>query len=141
MRRKEGVTMKTVFRDKHNMECIFTDEGIIFCDNRRDVFYPYGGLDSINLSLLGVMQAVCNKQVCCFNSGRQDKAEMKKMVQFAKDAREKMPMGEPVTIEKASLQVDESLPAEEQLKQFKAMFVQGMMSKAQYDLKKKILQD
>ena len=131
--------MKTVFHDKHNMECIFTDEGVTFCDSRRDIFYPYGCLDSLELSFLGIMQAVCRSQVCCFNVSHKDRAEVKKLIAFARGEMASHSSGRPVIIEKYQVHVDENLPAEEQLKQFKAMFVQGILSKEQYDLKKRLL--
>ena len=131
--------MKKVFHDKNGMECIFNDDGVLFCDKLRRIYYPYGCLDSINISLLGVMQAVCRSQVCCIAVAHRDKAEAKEMVRFAREAMKTAPNANAVVLDLAKCNVDQSLPNEEQLKQYKALFVQGILSKEEYDLQKRFL--
>ena len=131
--------MSKVFHDKFQMECTFWEDGISFCNVRRNVFYPYGSLDTLNLSLLGVMQAVSHSLVCCFTVDRKDKAEIKELVKKAKEAMKTAPDGEAVVLDLDNLPVDQTQSAENQLKQYKALFVQGVISKAQFDLMKKLL--
>ena len=136
---KRSVEMMKVYRDKFQMECSFTEEGIYFCNSRRNVYFPYGCLDSLSLSFLGVMQAVSRAQVCCFTVSRPDKAEIKELVQKAKEAMKSASRTEPVIVDLDKLPVEGSLPAEEQLKQYKALYVQGMLSRDQFNLMKTVL--
>lgn len=129
--------MKKVYRDKFQMECSFTEEGIYFCNSRRDVYFPYGCLDS--LSLLGVMQAVSHAQVCCFTVFREDKAEIKELVKKAREAMKKAPKADPVVVDLDKLPVDGNLSEEEKQKQYKALCVQGVLSRDQYRLLKEVL--
>ena len=131
--------MSKVFHDKFQMECTFWEDGISFCNVRRNVFYPYGSLDTLSLSLLGVMQAVSHSLVCCFTVDRKDKAEIKDLVKQAREAMKTAPAGEAVVLDLDNLPVDHSGSAEDQLKQYKALFVQGVISKPQYDMMKKLL--
>lgn len=134
--------MKKVFQDKNKMECVFTDEGITFCDSRREIYYPFGALDSLELSLLGVMQAVCHAQVCCFSVPFKDRAEFKECYKMAREAMKTAPRAEAVVIDRTQQNsVDRNLPPEEQLKQYKAQFVQGKISKDQYDAMKRLLKN
>ena len=132
--------MEKVFHDKYQMTCIFTDEGIIFSNVMKDVYFPYGCLDSLNLSLLGIMQAVSRAQVCCFTVAKEDKAEIKELVKRGKAAMKSSPAAEPVVLDLTPLHVDGSLPAEDQLKAYKAHYVQGVISRDQFNLKKRLLQ-
>ena len=131
--------MKKDFTDKFQMECTFTEEGIYFCNSRRDVYFPYDCMDSLSLSLLGVMQAVSHAQVCCFTVSRQDKAEIRELVKKAKEAMKTAPKADPVVVDLEKLPVDGTLPAEEKLKQYKALYVQGVLSRDQYQLMKEVL--
>ena len=131
--------MKKVYRDKFQMECSFTEEGIYFCNSRRDVYFPYGCLDSLSLSLLGVMQAVSHAQVCCFTVSREDKAEIRELVKKGREAMKKAPKADPVVVDLDKLPVDVNLPAEEKQKQYKALYVQGVLSREQYRLLKEAL--
>ena len=131
--------MSKVFHDKFQMECSFTEEGITFCNSKRSVYFPYGCLDSLNLSFLGVMQAMSRAQVCCFTVEKQDKAEIKDLVKKAREAMKTAARAEAVIIDHEQIHVDQSLSPEEQLKQYKAQFVQGVLSKDQYDFMKKKL--
>ena len=131
--------MMKVYRDKFQMECSFTEEGIYFCNSRRNVYFPYGSLDSLSLSFLGVMQAVSHSQVCCFTVSRPDKAEIKDLVQKAKEAMKKASRTEAVIVDLDKLPVETGLSQEEQLKQYKALYVQGMLSRDQFNLMKAVL--
>ena len=131
--------MKKVFQDKYRMECTFSDAGILFRNSRRVTYYPYGCLESINLSFMGVMQAVSRAQVCCFIVSRENKAEIKELLKKTRAAMQSAPAAEPVVVDLEKLPVDQSLPAEEQLQQFKTLYVQGVITKDQQRLMKEIL--
>ena len=51
--------MNRKFENKANMVVLFTDTGIIFSDPRNAVSFPYGCIDTIKISLLGVLQVLC----------------------------------------------------------------------------------
>ena len=132
--------MKKTFTNRTGMECTFTDEGITFLDKNREIYYPYGGLDSIAMSLLGILQAVCQGQVCTFAVNHQDRKEVKELIKTAKAAKETAPYGDPVVVNFTQRDdIPADLPAEEQLKRYKALFVQGAISKEEYDARKRIL--
>ena len=132
--------MAKVFKDKFQMSCMFTEEGIYFSYVKKDVYFPYGCLDSLNMSLLGVIQAVSRAQVCCFTAGKADKAELKELIKQGKNAMKTASGAEPVVLDFSKVDVDPDLPKEERLKQFKARFVQGMITKEQFNLEKKLLE-
>ena len=123
------------------MKCIFAEDGILFSNSKRDVFFPHGCLDSLNMSLLGVMQAVSRAHVCCFTAERQDKAEIKLLMKQAKVAMKTAPAAEPVVVDLENLGMDSSLAPEDRLKQVKGLFVQGVISKEAYDLEKRLLKN
>ena len=131
--------MSKVFKDKFQMECSFGTEGVSFCNSKRDIYFPYGCIDSLNLSFLGVLQAVSRGHVCCFTVGREDKAEIKDLVKKAKEAMKSAPIAEPVVVELEQLGLGTGLSAEEQMKQYKAMYVQGVLSREQFDFMKRKL--
>ena len=131
--------MRKVFTDKFQMTCIFEDQGIIFSNVKRDVYFPFGCLDSLNMSLLGIIQAVSRSQVCCFTVKKEDKAELKELVKQGKAAMRAASGEEAVIVNKSSEDVDPALPKEEQLKLFKAQYVQGVITREQFNLEKKIL--
>ena len=133
--------MKKVFRDKNQLECIFTEEGISFYGAKQEVSVPYGAIDSINMSLLGILQVTHRAQVFTFTVARGDKAEMKEMIRYAREAMGTAPKEELKIIDRSAQAglVDSSLPPEEQLKQYKTLFIQGQISKDEYDLKKRQL--
>ena len=136
--------MKQAFKNSSQVECIFTDEGVTFYGAQQQVYMPYGCLDSIKMSLLGVLQATSGKQICSFAVDRKDRAAVKEMLQYARKAMETAPRAETLLIDltkKADKdKVSADLPAEEQLKLYKAQFVQGIISKEEYDVKKRQLQ-
>ena len=131
--------MSKVFYDKYQMACSFWQDGVAFCNSKREVFYPYGCLDSLNMSLLGIIQAKSRAQVCCFAVKREDKAELKALVKDAQQRMKDAARAEPVVLELSELPVDSSLPAEEQLKQYKSLYVQGVLTKEQFSFQKKLL--
>ena len=137
--------MQKKFIDKFHMTCIFLDDGIFFSNSLKDVYYPHGCLDSLNISLLGVMQAVSRAHVCCFTIAKEDRAEIRQLVKQAKEAMKTAPSAEPVVVDKSRKNsgelVDETLPREEQRRLYKSQFVRGVISKPQYDLYRKLLAD
>lgn len=76
--------MKTVFANSGGVQCIFTDEGLTFSGNGQEVYYPYGSLDTVKISLMGVLQASCRTRVCSFAVDRKDRAKAKEMIQYAR---------------------------------------------------------
>ena len=135
--------MKYTFQNKHGVECIFTDEGVTFYGAMQEVFYPFGSIDTINLSLLGVLQVAHRSQVCSFAVERGDRARVKELVRNAKAAMKTAPKAEvqfvDLTQKSEKDVISPKLPPEEQLKQYKAQFIQGILSKEEYDLKKRRL--
>ena len=131
--------MEKAYYDRFKMMCMVTEEGILFSNSLRDVYYPYGCIDSLNLSLLGVLQVVSRAHVCCFTASREDKAEIKALVKQAKAAMKQAAPAEPVVLEQDTLGLDPRTSPDLQLQQLKAMFVQGVISKEVYDLKKRLL--
>ena len=135
--------MKKVFRNSSKLECIFTEEGITFYGAEQEVYFPYGCIDSIKMSFMGVLQATCHTKICCFAVDRADKSAMKEMVKFAKEAMVSAPKAEPQVIDLTHKSEAETVPAdlppEEQLKRYKALFIQGILSKEEYDAKKRQL--
>ena len=137
--------MKKSFKNSSHVECIFTDEGITFYGDQQEVFFPYGCIDSIKLSLFGILQATCGTQICSFAVDHKEKAEMKEMVKYAKDAMATAPKAEPQIIDLTKKDekdiVSSDLSPEEQLKQYKAQFIQGIISKEEYDARKRQLKN
>ena len=135
--------MKKVFTNSNQVKCVFTDGGITFCGPTQEVYMPYGCIDSIHVSLLGLLQAVHHTMICSFSVDHKDKAELKKMVKYAQEAMKTAPKEEmkviDVTRGSAAGQVSADLSPEEQLKQYKQLFIQGAISKDEYDAKKRLL--
>ena len=134
--------MKKEFQDAHGLQCIFTDEGVTFDDKQQEIYMPYGSLDMIRISMLGVLQATSHATACNFAVARADRAEAKEMVKFARAAMETAPRAELQKFDHSKderLNVSADLSPEEQLRRYKQLFVQGAISKAEYDLKKQQL--
>ena len=132
--------MKKIFTNPTRVQCLIDDDGISFYGGDQEVFFPYGSIDTLHMSILGVLQVTHRAQVCNFAVNRADRAEMKEAFAFAKEANQKAPAREPEFIKiRQEAQVPVDLPVEEQLKQYKTLFVQGAISKAEYDAKKRLL--
>ena len=132
--------MKKSFVNPDRVEVIFTEEGVTFYGAQQDIFFPYGCLDTVRMSLLGVLQVVSRSSVACFAVNRADRAEMKKMVAYAKEAMKTAPKDTVKVIDlNQETQVSAALSPEEQLKQYKTLFIQGAISKQEYDVKKRQL--
>ena len=132
--------MRKSFKNPDRVEVIFTEEGVTFYGAQQDVHFPYGCLDTVRLSLLGVLQVVSKSSVACFAVNRADRAEMKKMVAYARNAMKTAPKASVEVVDLSQeAQVSGELPPEEQLKQYKALFIQGAISKQEYDLRKRQL--
>ena len=91
-----------------------------------------------------MLQATCHTQICSFAVDHKDRAEMKEMIRYAREAMQTAPRAEmqlfDLTKKAEKDRVSADLPAEEQLKQYKAQFIQGIISKDEYDAKKRQLQ-
>ena len=135
--------MTTLLKNASRQECVFTDEGVTFYGVKQEVYMPYGCLDSISMSFLGILQAACGKHICSFAVDRKDRAIAKEMVKFAKQAMLTAPKEELKFIDLTQKSEDEvvssDLSPEEQLKQYKQQFIQGVISKDEYDAKKRLL--
>ena len=135
--------MKKSFKNKDQVEVIFTDEGVTFYGAEQEVYFPYGCIDEIRMSLLGILQCNHLANVCSFAVDHKDRKEMKEMIQFAREAMKTAPEGElqifDNTKKDASEQVSGDLSPEEQLKKYKEQFIQGIISKEEYDLHKRQL--
>lgn len=132
--------MKKVFRNSSQTEVIFTDEGITFYGEHQEVHYPYGCIDSIHFSLLGVLQVGSSVRICCFAVDRKDRTEMKSVLKYVKTAMASAPKAEAQVFDRCP-DIPCDLPAEEQLKRYKALFIQGSISKEEYDIRKTQLKD
>ena len=132
--------MRNVFTDANNMQCIFDDEGVTFSDPKQEVFFPYGSIDTAKLSLLGVLQIASIPTVCTFLVDRKDRAQVKAMVKHTQQAMKTFPKAKPRVLDLTKgAQVDSGLSPEEQKKQLKALFVQGVISKEEYDARRRQL--
>ena len=133
--------MRKVFQNKGQVECIFTEEGVSFSGPQQEVNVPYGAIDTINMSLLGILQVTHRAQVFTFAVNRGDRAAMKEMLRYTKEAMSNAPEGELkiIDLSKQADLVASSLPPEEQLKRWKTLFVQGVISKDEFDMKKRQL--
>ena len=130
--------MTEVFTNANHVTCIFTEQGVVFTGAKQDAFYPYGCIHSLRMSLLGILQVVHRNQILTFAVDHKDRARMKDMIRRSKEALSAGAGGEPCVLEKGNL-VSADLPKEEQLKKYKGLFVQGVISKDAYDLEKLVL--
>ena len=137
--RKKDMDMREAFQNKSQVSCTFTEDGVSFGGKEQEVFFPYSCIDTISMSLLGILQVNYRSKVCTFAVDRPDRARVKEMIRYAKEAMKTAPDAEIRTIDltKGSAgQVDPSLPPEEQLHQYKALFIQGVISKEEYEAHK-----
>ena len=132
--------MKKVFRNSGKLICIFDDEGISLYSPKQEAFYPYGCMKSLHVNLLGMMAINLGPVSATFLAEKEDRPAMRDAVREAKlRIREAEP--QEYKIYSKCSKVDGSLPAEEQLKQYKHLFTTGTISKGYYDLKKRLLKD
>ena len=137
--------MRNAFTNSDRLQVIFTEESVTFYGvDRQAVYFPYGSLDLIKMSMLGILQAASGKRICSFAVAHKDRAQVKEMVRYARDAMKTAPREECRLIDlsgKADAdQVPADLPAAEQLRRYKALFVQGVISREEYDVAKRRLQ-
>ena len=130
---------KEFYNEKQKVHCIFDDEGVRFINPQQEFFYPYGGIDSIDLSLLGVLQVHYRAHVCTYTAWKGEKAGLKEMLKYAKEAMKTAPEAEPTIIDLTAKADDSGLSPEEQLKKLKMDFVQGRISKDEYDAKRRAI--
>ena len=132
--------MKKLFTNPTRVQCLIDDDGISFYGGDQEVFFPYGSIETLHMSILGVLQVSHRAQVCNFAVNRADRAEMKEAFAFAREANKNAPAATPEFIKiRQQVQVPVDLSAAEQLKQYKALFIQGAITKAEYDAKKRLL--
>ena len=134
--------MKKSFKNKDQVEVIFTDEGVTFYGIGQEVYFPYGCIDEIRMSLLGILQVNHLANICSFTVDHKDRKEMKEMIKYAREAMKTAPEGE-LQIFGTDSACDENagLSPEEQLKKYKEQFIQGTISKEEYDLHKRQLKN
>ena len=133
--------MKKVFTNKTQVQLVFTDEGIGFYDSRQEMFFPYGSIDTLHMSLLGILQVTHLSRVCTFAVNSADRADVKTLIRSAKEAMAKAERTEPrfVDLTKQAALVDAGLSSEEQLRQYKTLFIQGIITREEYNAKKQLL--
>ena len=132
--------MKKVFTNHDHMTCIFDDEGVSLYGKHKEGFYPYGCMDSIHMTLLGEMQITFGFAIVSFVPEKEDRPAIRELVKTAKQLKKAAPQEEAHIYVKCS-KVSDDLSREEQLKEFKNLFVTGTISKGYYDLKKRLLKD
>ena len=132
--------MKKIFKNKDNMTCIFSDEGVSLYGDKKEAFYPYGCIKSLSLTLLGEMQLDFGLNEASFIPRKEDRAALRQAIKDSRELRKNAPYEEAKIYSKCR-KVPDDLPAEEQLKQYKALFAACTISKGYYDLKKRLLKD
>ena len=135
--------MNARFHNQADILVIFNDFGIIFYDPRNAVYFPYGSIDTIKLSLLSVLQVMSHPQVCNFAVERGDKAAMKEAIAFAREAMKTAPKAAAKVFDIPQYgyenHVDPTLSAEEQLKQYKSQFVRGAITRDELEIHRAVL--
>ena len=132
--------MREVFTNATRIQCIIDDEGISFYSGQQEIFFPYGSMDTLRLNLLGVLHVACGEQICSFAVDKADRSAMKEVLQQARQANADAPAGKAQYIPlRQEVQVPVDVPAKEQLRRSKALFIQGAISKAEYDSKRRLL--
>ena len=87
--------MNKTFSNSSQLKCVFTDDGVTFCNPTQEVYFPYGCIDYIKISLLGVLQAASHVRICSFAVDRKDRGEAKEAVKFAQEKMKTAPKDEP----------------------------------------------
>ena len=127
--------MRKEFTNSTGVRCVFTDEGVTFCDKKQEMFFPNGAIETINVSLLGILQVTHRAQVCTFAIDRKDRSEVRAAVKEVRQNAKNAPEAGVLIMDAQS----SDLSPEEQLKQLKEQFVRGAISKEEYDAKKRVL--
>ena len=132
--------MKEVFKNTGNLVCIFTEEGVSLYGKQKEAYYPYGSMKGIHVNLFGSLVIGLGSYEATFLIEKEDRPAVRRLV---KEAREKIRTAEPeeFRIYGKCSKVPGDLPAEEQMKRYKDLFVTGTISKGYYDLKKRLLTD
>ena len=137
--------MNQGFRNSSQVECVFTDDGITFGGKEQEIFFPYSRIDTINLSLLGIFQVGYRSTICTFAVDRADRAAVKAAIKEAKELMKTAPDDEIRTIDLHAAAAEDPAVAgmskEDQLKHWKSQFIQGVISKQEYDAYKRQLKD
>ena len=135
--------MKQVFTNSSQQKCVFTDNGVIFCGADTDIFFPFGCIDTIQVSLLGIMQITCPPTICTFAVDRKDRSAIRSLVKQVKSAIPSAPAAELVSVAWAAPddRLDAGLSDSEKVRRYKAKYIQGAITKAEYDIRKAHLTD
>lgn len=131
--------MKEVFKNSR-LTCIITEEGISLYGNPKEAYYPYGCMKNISMNLFGALVIHLGSYEATFLVEKEDRSRVRSLI---KEAKEKIKTAQPeeYKIYSKCSKVSDQLPPEEQLKQYKNLFVTGTISKGYYDLKKRLLQN
>ena len=132
--------MRKSFTNANGTQVVFTDDGISFYGSVQELFYPYGSVDLIRLSLLGVLQVGSKGKICCFVVDRKDRGALKQAMGFARKAMKSAPRAEALIFMKDLVSAPGS-SAEERLQRYRTLFVQGSITKEEYDHRKRQLKE
>ena len=135
---KEGYIMKIVFQNSVPMTCIFTDEGISLYSKSKEAFYPYGCIKSLKMNFMGILILSLGDHEVTYGVEEADRPRVREAVKQAHVLMKTAAPGEP-RIYSRSLRVSPKLPPEEQLQQYKQLYISGTLTKDHYDLIKRLL--
>ena len=127
------------YNHKQKVSLVFTEESVSFINPQQEYIFPYGAIDTAEMSILGVFQVTHRSTVCTFTVERGEKAKLKEMLKYTKDAMKSAPEAEPKCIDLTKAQENSGLSKEEQLKKCKQDFIQGRISKEEYEAVKRQL--
>ena len=134
--------MKKKFTNASQVHCVFTDDGITFYDPLDEIFYPYGSIEGINMSLMGVFQVSHMGFISTFTTDNlAQRREIREMIRYTKKAMKEAPKCEPVLMDVRKVKLPAGLSVEEQLAEHKSMYVHGVITKDMYQAKKRLLTD
>ena len=138
--RKEGLMMRRSFSNDNGTQVVFTDDGVSFYGSVQEIYYPFGSIDLIRLSLLGVLQVGSKGKICCYVVDRKDRAALRQAMKDTQKAMKDAPKEEAKIFMK-NLVMTPGLSPEEQLKKYKTLFVQGTITKDEYDHRRRQLKE
>ena len=126
--------MKAIFENGAGNTVIFTDEGIYHYGEVQDTFYPYGCLTDVRMGIMGVLQIEYRPTIVSFTPLKPDRTAVRAAVKEARERMKTAPAAEKKTFIK-SFMVPDTLPPEEQVKKFRELYVRGVISKEEYNLR------
>ena len=132
--------MKRKFSNADHLQCVFTDDGISLYSRQQLIYFPYGSLESIKLNRFGILQIPHKDILCAFEVEQKDRKAMEDLVT---ETREKMKTADKSTMEMIDLKhkdpaltVSMDLDDQEQFRQYKIQFLQGLISPEEYHARK-----